>query len=132
MQYFDFVIYSGDWALLLVRIVVGVLFLHHGLAKFAMWKMQESAQMPASMLWIMRILSVAETLGALGVLLGVFALYASVGLAAVMLGALYYKTAVWKKKFSGDGGWELDLVLLAVLLLLAAMGPGVFALNLLS
>ena len=50
----------------------------------------------------------------------------------VMVGALYYKIAVWKKKFSGDGGWELDLVLLAILLLVAAMGSGVFALNMLS
>jgi putative oxidoreductase len=132
MPYFDFVIYAADWALLLVRIVVGALFLHHGIAKFALWKMAPSAQMPMPMLGMMRFLSVAETLGALGVLLGIYTMYASLGLAIIMLGALYFKLFVWKKKFSGDGGWELDLVLLSVLLLLASVGSGVFALNMLS
>ena len=132
MQYFDFSIYSGDWALLLVRIVVGVLFLQHGIAKCAMWKMAPSEQMPSSMLMLMRLLSIVEPLGALGVLFGVSTGYAALALAGVMIGALYYKIIVWKKKFMGDGGWELDLVLLSALLLIAAMGPGVFALNMLS
>jgi len=132
MNYFDFVIYSGDWALLLVRIVVGILFLHHGIGKFAMWKMAPSEKMSRSLIMIMRILSIVEPLGALGVLLGIYTLYATLGLAVVMVGALYYKIFVWKKRFSGDGGWELDITLLVILLLLAAMGSGVFALNMLS
>lgn len=132
MPYFDIAIYSGDWALLLVRIVLGALFLHHGIAKFAMWKMAPSAQMPLPMLSIMRALSIVETLGALGILLGIYTMASSFSLAVVMVGALYYKIGVWKKKFSGDGGWELDLVLLAILVLLAAMGPGVFSLNMLT
>ncbi len=132
MPYFDIAIYSADWALLLVRIVIGALFLHHGIAKFAMWKMAPSAQMPFSMLSIMKALSIVETLGALGVLLGIYTAVSALALAGVMVGALYYKIAVWKKKFSGDGGWELDLALLAILLLVAAMGSGVFALNMLS
>ncbi|MDP2629929.1 MAG: DoxX family protein [Candidatus Uhrbacteria bacterium] len=132
MQFFDFAIYSADWALLLVRIVVGVLFLHHGIGKFVMWKMSPSEQMSGSMLVIMRLLSIVETLGALGVLLGMYTMYSALVLACVMVGALYFKIVIWKKKFSGDGGWELDLVLLSILLLLAAMGSGVFALNMLS
>ncbi|MBI4599992.1 DoxX family protein [Candidatus Uhrbacteria bacterium] len=132
MPYFDFAIYSADWALLLVRIVVGVLFLHHGIAKFAMWKMAPSAQMPQSMLLLMRALSIVETVAGLGIVLGLYTAYSSLVLAVVMVGALYYKIALWKKKFSGDGGWELDIVLLAILLLLSVLGSGVLALNMLS
>ena len=132
MQFFDLAIYSADWALLLVRIVIGVVFLHHGIGKFAMWKMAPSEQMSGSMLVLMRILSVVETLAALGVILGLYTMYSALVLACVMVGALYFKIAVWKKKFSTDAGWELDLVLLSILLLLTAMGSGVFALNMLS
>lgn len=123
-------IYGADWALLLLRIAVAATFLSHGLQKWGMWKMTPSEQMNTSQLTLMRALSIVEPIAALSVLLGISTLYGALTLAVVMIGAIYFKIAVWKKKFAEAGGWEFDLVLLAVGLLIAALGPGVFSLTL--
>lgn len=129
MPYLDMTLYGGDFALLVLRIVIAAVFLAHGLAKRGMWKMAPSEQMPAPMLWQMRVLSVVEPLGALAVLFGILTPYAAGGLGLVMIIAMYYKIFAWKKKFTGDGGWEIDLILLASCIVLIALGAGVFALN---
>lgn len=131
MTYFDFDIYGVEWALLALRIAVSAVFLNHGFAKFGMWKMAPSEQMPALQLNLMRLLSIVEPLAGLGILLGIFTFYSALCIAVVMVGAMYFKIAVWKKKFSETNGWEFDLVLLAAALVIAAAGPGVFSLGLL-
>lgn len=123
-------IYGADWALLFLRIGVAATFFSHGLQKWSMWKMPPSEQMSASQLLLMRSLSIIEPLAALSVLLGVYTLYGALALSVVMVGALYFKIAVWKKKFAEPGGWEFDLTLLAAAILIAALGPGVFSLAL--
>lgn len=128
MPYFDLSLYGSEWALLLMRIALAAVFLIHGLSKRGMWKAAPSDSMPSSQLWLMRLLSVVEPLAGIGVLLGIYTTVCALALALVMIGAIYYKIAVWKKKFSETGGWEFDLVLLAAALLLAALGPGVFSL----
>lgn len=130
MPYFDMAIYGADWALLFLRIAVAATFLSHGLQKWGMWKTAPSEQMNASQLSLMRALSLVEPVAALSVLLGLFTLYGALAIAVVMTGAIYFKIAVWKKKFAETGGWEFDLVLFAVTLLIAALGPGVFSLTL--
>ncbi len=114
MPYVDLSIYAGDWSLLFLRIVLAVIFLAHGLSKWGMWKMAPSEQMPTPMLMKMRLLSLVEPLGALGLLFGLYTEYAAGAIALVMIGAMYYKIGVWKKKFTGDAGWEFDLLILAV------------------
>ncbi len=110
--------------LLLVRITIGIIFLVHGIQKFKMWKMQPSEQLPAPMLTIMRILSVAEPLGGLALLGGFLTRIAAAGIGIIMLGAMDLKIRRLKRKFTGDGGWELDLILLGVALLLILTGAG--------
>src|SRR3989442_656431 len=56
----------SDWALLVLRLGLGTVFLVHGIQKRAMWKMQPSAQMPARLLTIIKVLSIAEPLSELG------------------------------------------------------------------
>lgn len=129
MQYFDFAIYGGDWALLFLRVAVAAVFLTHGLQKREMWKTSPSAQMPSYQLALMRMLSIVEPIVALSVLFGVFSAFGALAMAVVMLGAMYFKIYVWKKKFSEPGGWEFDLTLLAALLIIAALGAGVFSLS---
>jgi putative oxidoreductase len=102
-----------DWALLGLRIAVGAIFLAHGISKWPMWKMQPSTEMPKGMLMTMRLLSVVEPLGGAAVLLGVLTQVAAIGLGVIMLGALYLKITKWKTKFTGNNGWEFDLLLLA-------------------
>ncbi len=115
--------------LLVLRIAVGIVFLVHGFQKFGMWKMQPSEQMPSNMLTIMRILSIAEPLGGLGILVGFLTRPASIGIGIIMLGAIYLKTSKWNRKFTGDGGWEYDVVLLAAVITLLIAGAGTFSVD---
>ena len=118
-----------DWALLALRLAVGAIFLAHGTQKFAMWKMKASEQMPSGMLSVMMVLSVAETAGGAALIVGFLTQSAGIGLGVIMLGAIWMKISKWKKKFTGDGGWELDLVLFASAALLACVGAGVISLD---
>lgn len=127
MPYFDLTIYGAEWALLVLRVSLAAVFLVHGLQKWALWKAQQSEQMPSWQLQLMRLLSIVEPLAGIGLLIGLYTFFAALALAIVMVGALYFKIALWKKKFSESGGWEYDLVLFAALLLLASLGPGVFS-----
>ncbi len=115
--------------LLVLRIAMGVIFLWHGYKKIPMWKMQPSDQMPANMLSIMKILAIAESLGGAAILIGFLTRLASIGIGIIMLGAIYFKTSKWKRKFDGDGGWEFDLILLAAAITLVIAGAGSFSID---
>ncbi|MBI4250521.1 DoxX family protein [Candidatus Uhrbacteria bacterium] len=100
-------------AFAILRIAVGIIFLVHGKQKMAMWKMQPSEQMPAQMLNMMKMLSVVEPVAGVLLILGVLPLVGAAAVAIIMVGATYFKIAKWGKKFTGDGGWELDFILFA-------------------
>ena len=119
----------GDVGLLALRIAVAISFLVHGTQKWAMWKMQPSAQMPASMLSMMKFLSIVEPLGGLALLVGFLTQLAAIGLGIIMVGAIRFKIQTMKKKFSEASGWELDLVLLGAAIALFFLGAGSIALN---
>lgn len=120
----------SDWGLLALRLAIGAVFIVHGKGKLGMWKMQPNGQMKASMISLMRLLSVAEPLGGVAMITGVLTQFATIGLSLVMLGAIYFKIKVWKMPFKADNatGWELDLVLLAGNMVLLTSGPGIFTL----
>lgn len=122
----------SDWGLLGLRLTVGVIFFVHGKAKWAMWKTQPSAQMPAQMLGVMKVLSIIEPLAGLALIAGLWTQVAAAGLALIMLGALYFKIKVWKSPFTSQTstGWEFDLVLLAANLAILTTGPGTLVLPL--
>jgi putative oxidoreductase len=121
----------SDVALLLLRLAVGGIFLAHGLPKRGLWSAQPSAQMPASMLRNLRILSIAEPAGALGLIFGFLTQLAGLGLVIVMLGAIQFlRTTVHRKfKEQNTAGWEFEFLLLVVSLALAIMGGGKYALD---
>jgi putative oxidoreductase len=118
-----------DWGLLVLRVGVGVTFLVHGIQKRAMWKMQPSAQMPAGLLTILRLLSIAEPLGGVAAITGLVTQLAAAGFVIVMLGAINLKARQLHKGFTGDGGWELDLVLLSGAIALVILGAGRISLD---
>jgi len=119
----------GDWALLVLRLGLGVVFLVHGRQKMAMWKMQPSAQMPAGLLSVLRVLSIAEPLSGLAMIGGLLTQVAAAGQAVVMLGAIRLKAGQMGKRFTGDGGWELDFIILAAAIAVLFMGAGRLALD---
>ncbi len=121
----------NDVALLTLRLALGTVFLTHGLPKRRLWKAQPSAQLPASMLRNLRILSIAEPAGALGLIFGVLTQLAAIGLIISMLGALQFLITKVHRKFKEENapGWEFEFMLLVVALALAIMGGGKFALD---
>jgi len=119
----------SDWALLALRLGVGVIFLVHGRQKLRMWKMQPSAQMPAGLLSLLRVLSIAEPLGGVAVITGLLTQVAGAGFVLVMLGAVRLKVTQMHKGFSGADGWEFEYVILAAALTLVFTGAGRIALD---
>jgi putative oxidoreductase len=135
----------GDWAALLLRLVVGSGFLQHGLAKLqkrpdAFAGILQAIGVPAPHL--LSWLTVGtEILGGLAVLLGVLLPLASLPLAAVLLVAIF--TVHLPYGFSsirliamtpagarfGPVGYETNLLYLAILVSLAQRGPGALALD---
>ena len=120
------------WGLLALRIALAAIFLVHGKQKLAMWKMAPSEQMPASMLTIMKILSIVETLAGISMLLGFFTRLGALAIIIVMLGALYFKMFKWKTPFNSNTttGWEFDLIILASGIMLFFTGGGVVSFDL--
>lgn len=112
-------------ALLLVRISLGATFIIHGYMKVQMWQAD-----PAAMTTTFKILAIAEPLGGIAVLLGILTRYAALGLAIIMLGAIYMKIMTWGMGFAAQGGWEFDLALLSLTSVLLCYGPGKYSLDL--
>ncbi|HKC46335.1 MAG TPA: DoxX family protein [Gemmatimonadales bacterium] len=112
-----------------LRIAVGTVFLVHGLQKRMFWTMQPSAQLPAGMIKVLRFLSIVEPLGALAMFAGFLTRPAAIGLSIIMFGAINLKAGQMKKGFTGDGGWELDFMVLAANVVLLLVGAGAWSLD---
>ena len=69
----------NQWGLLALRIGVGVVFLAHGNAKRKFWQATPSEQLPIQLLTILRMLSIAEPIAGLAVILGILTRLASLG-----------------------------------------------------
>jgi putative oxidoreductase len=115
----------GDAATLVLRVVVGAIFIGHGMMKFGSF-----SQPAAGMNLVMMLLAVAEPIGGAALILGVLARWASLGLAIVMVGAIYTKQFVWGGGFIGvQNAWEFEAVLFAAALVLACYGAGRYSVD---
>lgn len=140
-----FVAERARWPLLPLRAIVGFGFIAHGLAKwsrgpehFGQLLAQIGIPFPGATAWAVTML---ETFGGLAVLLGVFVAVASVPLIASMLVAMF--TVQLRFGFSsvntvgltasgpvfGPPGYEINLLYIASLVALAALGPGPLSLQ---
>lgn len=121
---------AAQWGLFLLRLVVGFIFVFHGVQKLALWG-DAGASLPANMLLLMKALSIVEPLAGLALMTGVHARCAAGILALVMIGAIYFKQFVMNVGFTTatGAGWEYDLVLLASLVCLKLSGPGAFSMK---
>jgi uncharacterized membrane protein YphA (DoxX/SURF4 family) len=104
--------YAHD-ATLFLRLVLGVIFIYHGLPKIR--NPEAMAQGLAVPNAVVVILGLAETLAALGVIFAIYIHLSALIMAIVMLGAIFMKITKWKSPFSAydKTGWEFDLILLA-------------------
>jgi putative oxidoreductase len=114
-----------DVALLLMRLMVGVVFLTGGLNHLK--NPQERSKDIGMSKGFTIFLGAAEVAGSLGVIFGVFAQLAALGLTVMILGAIQKKILVWHTGFwgsSGTNGWSYDAMLLAMNLVIVTTGGG--------
>ena len=125
-------LYNPDVGLLILRVVLGIIFMGHGAQKlFGMFGGPGIAgvtgffgslgiPMPGVMAWVVGLF---EFLGGLYVLIGFLTPVGGLMITAVMLGAI--ATVHLAKGFwNGNGGVEFPLILIVAALALVFAGPG--------
>jgi putative oxidoreductase len=115
----------NDVAFLLLRLMVGVVFLTSG------WKHLTDSEKRSKDIGLGKgvtiALGAAECAGSLGVMFGVLPQLAAIGLILIMLGAIQKKIAVWHTGFWGDSGtngWSYDTMLVTMNLVIVTTGGG--------
>ena len=104
-----------------LRAAVGVIFIVHGSVKFnpGFLGFMEMLGLPPEM---QIPIALAETVPGILLLIGVFTRLSASLLSIVMLGAIFYVKQAGS--LTGERGFELDLILLAVCLVVMVAGPG--------
>ena len=123
LSIFPQLLFLGEFAPLILRLVLGAIFIAHGYEKYFK-KFDETVDYPARFIVIaVSWLSLAS--GAL-LIVGFLTQLAAIMTAVMSLGLL------WKVGFKKGliGGWEFDLALLAMSLALIVLGPGFFSIDL--
>ena len=125
---FNWIMNYHDQVVLLLRIVLGIIFVYHGQAK-----VRKAGAMAEGFGWpknLITLLGLAEIASGLGVAFGILLSWAALGMIVIMLGAMYYKIFKWKTPFwsMSSTGWEFDLLILVAALLILAHGPMEFSL----
>jgi putative oxidoreductase len=115
----------ADIALLLLRLMVGIVFIASG---YKHLKDPATRSKDIGMSKSLTIfLGAAELAGGLGVISGVLAQLAALGLILVMFGAIQKKIFTWHTGFwgkSGTNGWSYDTMLVAMNLVIVTTGGG--------
>ncbi len=117
-----------DISLLFLRVMVGLVFADSGYDDL------KDPDARSKNLQVSRnfaiFLGIAEVLGGIAVIVGVFQRLAALGLILIMLGAIQKKIFVWKTGFWGkdNPGWYYEMVFVSMLLVVLATGGGEFVL----
>jgi len=136
---------SRQWALLPLRLIVGIGFIAHGMAKWTRGPAKfgnllhvVGVPFPAPTAWLVTLL---EVFGGLAILVGAFVVIVSVPLVVSMLVAMF--TVQLRYGFSsvntigltptgpifGPPGYEINLLYIAALVALAFSRPSVFSID---
>jgi len=114
-----------DVALLLLRVMVGIVFITSG------WKHLRDPEARSKDIELSKgvtiFLGAAELAAGLGVMLGVLTQLAAIGLILIMLAAIWKKIFVWHTGFwgkSGTNGWSYDTMFVVMNLAILTTGGG--------
>jgi putative oxidoreductase len=121
-----------EWGLFLARLILGGTMLAHGIQKFKMLDLvvnmfTENFGLPSFFAYATAIV---ETVAGLALILGLFVQYSAALLGLVMVGAIV--TVKFSIGFFGNGqmpGYELDLALLGLAIVLTLGGSRLFAVS---
>jgi putative oxidoreductase len=124
-----------DWALLVARVFVGVVFMAHGAQKlfgvFGGPGLSAFVQMMGPLAYLV---AVGEFFGGLGVALGFLSRFSAASIILIMLGAIGTVHAKfgffmnWAGNQAGEG-FEYHLLAIGILLPVVILGPGRFAIG---
>lgn len=122
-QLFDTLARFQDGALLLLRIVVGFVFIVASYNKSRnVRKVAERNRLP---LIVAYGLTVTEFVSGIGLILGIFAKVAALLIMVVMTGSMSFHIFKWKSPYwAQQGGWEYDLMLFTMALVILTTGGG--------
>ena len=114
-----------NFVLLVLRLIIAAIFLVAAYHKIPFWKAGHP-EVTASMLAIIRIVSIAEPLGAIAMVFGLLTRLAAFGLTVIMVGAVYYSKFVYGIGFvmPTGAGWNFPLMVLGGCVILVAFGAG--------
>ncbi|GEC91073.1 MULTISPECIES: DoxX family protein [Brevibacillus] len=121
-----------EWSALILRVIAGLTFAIHGVAKFQMGLENVAGffgtmGLPAFIAYLVAFL---EVVGGIALILGLGTRVFAGALSVVMLGAIFKaKLAAGFLGGEGGAGYELDLALLAMLVALGISGSSKFALD---
>jgi putative oxidoreductase len=117
-----------DLALLLLRLMVGLVFITSG---YSHLKNPDARSKSIEMSKGFTVfLGIPEVAGGLGVAFGVLTQLAAFGLIAVMLGAIQKKISSWHTGFRGEKtyGWHYDLIFILINLVISSANGGQYVL----
>jgi putative oxidoreductase len=119
----------SDVALLLLRLMVGIIFLTSG------WRHNTNSETRSKEIGLSKgltiFLGLAELAGGLGVTFGVLAQPAAIALIVILVGAIQKKIFVWHTGFwgsAGTNGWSYDTMLIVMNLVIVTTGGGTLSL----
>jgi putative oxidoreductase len=124
---------TAPYAALLLRLTIGIVFIAHALLKVLVLDLPEAAAFFADHGfpgWTVYPVFLAELLGGIALVAGLYTRIVAIALVPVLLGAL---TVHWPNGWyfaAPNGGWEYVAVLLALLVVQAGLGDGALAVRL--
>jgi len=122
----------SDYAALLLRVSLGVMFVAHALLKVMVFTMPgtvkffQSLGLPGELAYLT---AAAELIGGAMLIAGVYTRYVSLALVPVMLGALWVHSGNGWVFSAPNGGWEYPAFWTVTLVVQALLGDGAYALK---
>jgi putative oxidoreductase len=124
-----------DWSLLILRVIVGIVFMAHGAQKlFGAFGGPGLDAFVGMVGPIGYLVTIGEFFGGLGLILGVLSRFSAASIIVIMLGAIqmvHGKVGFfmnWGGQQAGEG-YEYHLLVIALLASIVIVGPGRFALS---
>ena len=123
---------TGPYGLFALRVALGIMFIAHALLKYVVFTMPGFAGflaqvgLPSSLAWPVFL---AEIVGGVALVLGIYARWVALLLVPVLLGALSVHVGNGWLFTNANGGWEYPAFLVVIAAAVALLGDGAFALK---